>query len=445
MLLEKTYLPVINFIYDRIKRLDEKTRKAIIIICVAVEVLSTYIYQCDEFFGFIYYAMPNFMVGAVCFTGIIIAGIDRRIEEIKVKKWPVYLMMLCGAAVFISGIHHFITYSYMIMGLFMLLMMPAFLIVWGGRRDFDRLFGTIAGTITIFFIAFVIVNCILAPIGAPEFSTGGRYFGVAADPNGLAKIAVTACICSIYMVATKKGAWKIPFAVVFLTAVVFTVLTASRTNLMALILICIAALIFLIKSYVCGRGYSVRRIIAISCILVIAAAGAAIISGSSGEDGYVSIIKARLSQGVFEDGTVDINALSSGRIEIWEFCLSKTSVIGNDVSNGMQDDLIVIDNDHAHNTVIELLYRSGIIAGICFLIIELYCAVWTARAIFAGRRNSPAEMMASLLMIAFIMASIFDIVVLPFAKMTTFLFYFSLPVVFAKNECERQVLINEEQ
>lgn len=98
-----------------------------------------------------------------------------------------------------------------------------------------------------------------------------------------------------------------------------------------------------------------------------------------------------------------------------------------------------------HNTVIELLYRSGIIAGICFLIIELYCVVWTIRTIFAGRRNSPAEVMASLLMIAFIIASILDIVVLPFAKMTTFLFYFSLPVVFAKNECERQVLINEEQ
>ena len=436
MLLEKTYLPVINFVYDRLKWMNENTRKAILLICIVVETLSTYVYQCDEYFGFLFSASINTIIGIICLTGIIIAGIDSRINEIKSRKWLIYILMLCGIAVFVSGLHHYISYSYMLMGLSMCFMMPAVFIVWGDNAHMQQLFSMIAYVISVVFIIFVVMNFIAAPVNNPEFSIAGRYFGMASDPNGLAKITVTAAICSIYLIILHRGIRKIPFIIIFLTAAYLTMLTASRTNIIALILVCAVAVIFLIKCYVINRKYSVKKIIMCVCA-VIAIVGVVGIGHNllmkDGDDN-ISTIEMRLSQGIMEDGSIDINTLSSGRITIWKYCLSKTSFMGNDVSEGLREESLGMYHDHVHNTVIEFLYRSGIVAGISFLIIELYAVIWVFVQIFARRKNSLNEIMAAMLVIAFGVASVFDVVVLPFAKMTVFLFYISLTVVFAKKK-----------
>lgn len=436
MLLEKTYLPVINFVYDRLKWMNENTRKAILIICIVAETLSTYIYQCDEYFGFLISASMNTIVGIICLTGIIIAGIDSRINEIKSRKWLIYILMLCGIVIFISGLHHYISYSYMLMGLFMCFIMPAVIIVWGDNAHMQQLFKTIAYVVNVFFAIFAIINFIAAPVDNPEFYHIDRYFGMASDPNGLAKIAVTAAVCSIYLMILQQGIRKIPFIVFFVVAAYLTMITASRTNIIALILVCTVAVIFLIKRYVINRKYSAKKIIIYMCALIIVISIVGICHNMFKEDSNynISVIEMRLSQGIMEDGSVDINTLSSGRIGIWRYCLSKTSFMGNDVSGGLREESLGIHHDHVHNTVIELLYRSGIIAGISFLIIELYAVIWVFVQIFARRKNSLNEIMAAMLVIAFGIASMFDIVVLPFAKMTVFLFYISLPVVFTKKE-----------
>lgn len=436
MLLEKTYLSVINFVYDRFKWITDKTRKAILLICIVVEILSTYIYQCDEYFGFLFSASINTIIGIICLTGIIIAGIDSRINEIKSRKWLIYILMLCGIVVFISGLHHYISYSYMLMGLSMCCMIPAFLIVWGDSDHMQQLFTMLAYAISVFFIIFVVMNFIATPVNNTEFSIAGRYFGMASDPNGLAKIAVTAAICSIYLIVLQRGIKKIPFIAIFLMAAYLTMLTASRTNIIALILVCAATVIFLIKHYVINRKYSAKKIIICVCAVIVIIGIVGIGHSILMEDGddNISTIEMRLSQGIMEDGSIDINKLSSGRITIWKYCLSKTSIMGNDVSEGLREESLGMYHDHVHNTAIEFLYRSGIVAGISFLIIEMYAVIWVFVQIFARRKNNLNEIMAAMFVIAFGVASVFDVVVLPFAKMTVFLFYISLPVVFAKKE-----------
>lgn len=432
MLLEKTYLPIINFIYNRIRDFSSKTKKYILTICIVIEVLSTYLYQCDEFLGFLCSAVLNSMIGIVCFFGIIVAGIDHKIEKIQAKKWLIYVLMLCGIVVFISGLHHFITYSYMIMGLVMCTMMPAFIIVWGGNKGISILFRMVAWVLSICFAIFIVLNLIVAPISDPAYFVEGRYFGIAADPNGLAKIAVTASTSAIYMIVVQKSIKKIPFICILAIAFVITFLTASRTNLIALVLVCAVALVMIVKSYIIDKEISAKKILVVGCILILVS-GMVLIGVSSISNGdNSSTIGSRLSQGLLEDGSVDLNALSSGRINIWTFCIEKTNLIGNDITGGIVDIQSGVDNDHAHNTVIELLYRSGIIAGVCMLLIELYCIGWTIKTIFIRRKNSQIEIISALFITAFLIASMFDIVVLPFAKMTTFLFYLCMPVVFSK-------------
>lgn len=443
MLLEKTYLPVINFIYDKTKWMSENTRRNILIICIVVEVLSTYVYQCDEFFGFLYYAIPNFIVGMICFVGIIITGCNHKIRDIKAKKWLIYLLMLCGAVIFISGLHHFITYSYMIMGFTICFVMPAFIIVWADNKNIDMLFNIVAWVLSVCFVVFIILNFLLAPVSNPMFSVMGRYFGMAADPNGLAKITVMASVCAIYMIVVQNGVRKIPFMCVLVVASAITFMTASRGNMIALILVLGAALAILIKAYIINKKLSARSIIVAACVVVLVG-GMALFGPVLRDDGEsTSTISNRLSQGVLEDGSIDLNVLSSGRIGIWKYCLSEASVIGHDMSNGIGLGEAAIYNDHVHNTTIELLHRSGVVAGISFLIIQLYCVIWSVKRVLAKRKNTSAEIMAVLLLIAYTIASIFDIVVLPFAKMTTFLFYLCMPVVFSKQLVVEESIVIE--
>ena len=110
-------------------------------------------------------------------------------------------------------------------------------------------------------------------------------------------------------------------------------------------------------------------------------------------------------------------------------------MIGNDIGNGA---IIVPDAGrpyyHTHNTVLELLLRSGVFASGLFFILELYCAYWILRCVFLRRINTSYELFAVMAITAFGIASLFDIVVLPFAKQTVAVFYLSLPCVMCLND-----------
>lgn len=142
------------------------------------------------------------------------------------------------------------------------------------------------------------------------------------------------------------------------------------------------------------------------------------------------VIEQRMQQGKIGDNEIDLNTVSSGRIALWWTCLQKSSLIGNDIGNGA---IIVTDAGHpyyhTHNTVLELLLRSGVFASVLFFILELYCAYWILRCVFSRGINTSYELFAVMAITAFGIASLFDIVVLPFAKQTVAMFYLSLPCV----------------
>lgn len=139
------------------------------------------------------------------------------------------------------------------------------------------------------------------------------------------------------------------------------------------------------------------------------------------------VIEQRMQQGKIGDNGIDLNTASSGRIALWWTCLQKSSLIGNDIGNGA---ILVPDVGrpyyHTHNTVLELLLRSGVFASGLFFVLELYCAYWILRCVFSRRTNTSYELFAVMAITAFGIASLFDIVVLPFAKQTVAMFYLSL-------------------
>ena len=407
MIVEKLYIPILNFIYKHTSGLSQRTRSILMYSCLTIIIVSTYFYQAKRFFLYDYPAMLNSFIGTCAFIGFLIASIDRKIEMVKIRSWLMYVLMLCGIVIVISGIHHYIGYSYILMGLFMTFLMPPFIIVWCYRRDFDTLFRCIAIIGVLCFICYYFVNMICAPAGMDD-TFWGRYGGIAADPNGVAKSAVASCVCGIYLLITWTGRKKIWMIPIISASIGMTLMTVSRANLIALGCI-------LIWGMICGIKYCyhhrdrilLKRIILYAFFLVVlipvfinglqlknvlekettktVSETQVVTSVDSTEPSLSSIqvdkvIEQRMQQEKTVDNGMDLNAVSSGRLEIWQYCIKQSSLLGNDIEN---KPIIVSDTSHpiyhAHNTVLELLLRSGVFAGGLFFFLELYCACWILR------------------------------------------------------------------
>lgn len=391
MIVEKLYIPILNFIYKHTSGLSQRTRSILMYSCLTIIIVSTYFYQAKRFFLYDYPAMLNSFIGTCAFIGFLIASIDRKIEMVKIRSWLMYVLMLCGIVIVISGIHHYIGYSYILMGLFMTFLMPPFIIVWCYRRDFDTLFRCIAIIGVLCFICYYFVNMICAPAGMDD-TFWGRYGGIAADPNGVAKSAVASCVCGIYLLITWTGRKKIWMISIISASIGMTLMTVSRANLIALGCI-------LIWGMICGIKYCyhhrdrilLKRIILYAFFLVVlipvfinglqlknvlekettktVSETQVVTSVDSTEPSLSSIqvdkvIEQRMQQEKTVDNGMDLNAVSSGRLEIWQYCIKQSSLLGNDIEN---KPIIVSDTSHpiyhAHNTVLELLLRSGVFAG----------------------------------------------------------------------------------
>lgn len=247
MIVEKLYISILNFIYKHTSGLSQRTRSILMYSCLTIIIVSTYFYQAKRFFLYDYPAMLNSFIGTCAFIGFLIVSIDRKIEMVKIRSWLMYVLMLCGIVIVVSGIHHYIGYSYILMGLFMTFLMPPFIIVWCYRRDFDTLFRCIAIIGVLCFICYYFVNMICAPAGMDD-TFWGRYGGIAADPNGVAKSAVASCVCGIYLLITWNGRKKIWMIPIISASIGMTLMTVSRANMIALVCV-------LIWGMICGIKY----------------------------------------------------------------------------------------------------------------------------------------------------------------------------------------------
>lgn len=442
-MIEKILLPVINYIYRFTQKIDDKIRKCLIGLFVFILLFSIYIYQLDEFLGFVTPAIVNAILGFICFTCIVLLGISSRIESINVNKLPLYLLMICGMIIFCSGFHHYIGYSYMLMGLFMTFLVPTFVVVWS--QNINCLLRITACINIVLFVCFFIINCVIAPAGDPMYMVSDRYFGIASDPNGMAKISVSAVVCSIYLLLDASKRIRYVLLPVLSMAIALIYLTISRTNMIALALVVIFSLIIVIKNMLMCKVEYKRELLSLFavCLVVAMLIPCALkcceigyyqdtsdignnYTSESQTSAHADSVVNRAIQGVAEDGTIDYNNASSGRITIWKYCIDNLSATGESPKDGIMVDLKI---DHVHNTVLEITYRSGIFAGGCFLLLEVLCCIWIIRTVISRKKILSQEIFGVLSITAFGIASLFDIVVLPFAKITVLLFYISLPVM----------------
>lgn len=456
----------INKINTKTGRFDDKTRKLVMYICIIGIMLNCYYYQIDDYLGHVCPAMLNAAIGTFLFVILLIIGIDRNVIDISIKKFPVAMVMICGFVVVLSGLNHYIGYSYIAMGLFMAILAPLYIIVWGEQDKLEKLFKCVAVVSTVLFALYCIVHIIVPPKYTGAYILEGRYMGMSFNPNGIAKTAVVGAISSIYCILlSKKKTVKILCSVVAGLGFSMLWITQSRANFIALIVALVFLLVIIFRNAVLKEKEKlIGSFLAVAIIIAMVPAGIYLFNNnakrtdannsstievndeSTDEQRIVANIQQKKDGNLSEQHDNVINRMfeqstliyfSSGRTGMWLTAIEDASIIGHDMKKfkyveHTYDDGTVITVEHAHNTCIELLNRSGIFAGLSFLLLEIYCAGWILVTVFSKKKKSDTEIFAVLGITIFGIASLFDIVVLPFAKMTVFIFYICLAEMCSK-------------
>lgn len=464
--MKNCYLAPINLAYKYTSRLSEKNRNIMMYVSVTMIVLSCYYYQIDDYIGHICPAIINAIFGMLMFGILLLSGIDRRIDRIEIKVIPVTLVVFCGIIITISGIHHFIGYSYVLMGIFMFLFMPYYIVIFGENEHIGRLFKCLAIVLTISFAIFFIIHSLIGPLNKGEYYLAGRYMGMSFNPNGIAKTAVIGSISSLYLGITSRSKLGYLSSIVFSMGISMLWITQSRANVIAIALAVFFTVCICIRNLVYSsvRTTLLKRAVIYLAIVVILfpickttlekTANRPIHASKTVSERHIdenqsdeakNIVRSenaagegslsdRFKRGNTADGNIDFQSLSSGRLYMWQRVIKEASILGHDMKTYKYHEYSWVTVEHAHNTVIEILARSGIFAGLSFLLLEVFCAGWVLKVTFSKKRKTDAETFAVLGVTAFGIASLFDIVVLPFAKMTVLVFYISFALLCSKRK-----------
>jgi hypothetical protein len=108
----------------------------------------------------------------------------------------------------------------------------------------------------------------------------------------------------------------------------------------------------------------------------------------------------------------NINSISSNRLTIYRAYLEKVSLKGH-TELGM--DINGNQIPHAHNSFIHVMYKYGLIPGICFII---FCCISCIYAIkysyYNNEKNNDYNLFPSIVIISFLIVSLFDYISTPF-------------------------------
>ena len=431
-------LKIGNSISGVVMKAPENTRTIFMYACLIILNASCYVYLLDDYTNkFITPAMVNAGLGTLVFAILIVVGMDRKYtEEVFNKQWVLSLFLcICGITIIISGFLHDIGYSYIAMGMFMAFMMPLFCLVWGDKEHLTNLFKALSITIVVLFIAFFLLQVFITPRYADEFFLGGRYKGMCGNSNGIAKASLPAYYAAIYLIGIGKRKTRFLYAIVAGMSLAMIVMAATRACFLSICLLTFFYLWMRVKNSWKDtnklKNLAIGVLIATAIIAISVPTSKACLEWKSKNmsqeqsveiDDSLGLID-RADQGQNEDGTTNIDAVSSGRITIWKEVIQGAKFMGRD-----KDDIVF----NAHNAIIEYLKRSGWIAAIAFFLVELGSAVWILVTVFSKKKVDDYQMFAVIGITAYGIVSLLDIVDLPFAKFITTVFYLCFAAMCVK-------------
>jgi O-antigen ligase len=463
MLMQRLYIGVLNFFEKHlISKVNSKAKDIVLFVSLFLAFSTMMFFNIQEGVLFettkIGYA-ELFLINTFLLCVVILFSMNGPLEK---KKWNklVYLPF------FISGI--LITLpvpgatdrlSTNCFGVLIWLIFPALYLVWSNRGDYEKLFEITAKATLLCMALFLLVNFIFNPV-IPDW-TG--YQGVTGNANSIGIACVAMFVASMALIKP-EGNMKYIYPLLAGTALCFAWLAASRASMLAMLLVTLA--------WVIGFRNKGKKALSVVLSLVLITASFAVLNTithviSSSElqkqaeelaeetateetgEAVETDETAGTDEAATEEATevetadpieddfalqkitqsTDVNSASSGRIEIWKFYLSELSLMGH-------AEKPVVDahggEASAHNTYLEIGYRSGIIAGLLYAFVAIYSAIYSFKYIFDRKRKDNRWIFVPLAVMAFGVMSNLERAIYPVEKIHIFMYFVALAPIIMK-------------
>lgn len=439
---------VLNTLFKVTGRISEKVRDAAVVVLIAaIELVSMLFNYWGKINGDSFGYKELFLVNTGLLCLVILFSVKEELKPVAWKKLLFYTWFIVGILVALpipdmAGRGTFIMFGGLISFIF-----PAFYFVWNNRGDYGKLYRMVA-IATVIAGAIFFIKCFLEV----PFDTTAAYEGITDNSNSIGIASIGGSIASLALICT-EGRWKYLFMACFGVFLTFTWISESRASLLAIMLAGAAFVIGIIRS---TRNDGENIIKALASILILAVMTGAIIVGltkvMTREEPFVVNSKLQTVLDMEDqdipsaaeddedlDGMVDkfskgdgtIEQLSSGRIDIWKYYIKHIGIAGHSRANGDP----YIKERHktaaAHNTYLEISYRSGIIPGVLYGCIAVYAAIWCFAYLFGKRKPFDKSIILVVLAVfAFGVMSNLERAVYPIEKVHILLYFLALAPMF---------------
>lgn len=474
-LLQKIYIIVLNILFKLTGKLSDKVRDVLFVASiVALEVVAllfNYWGKLGSSFGY----KELFLVNT-CFLCLAILFSVK--EELKPVEWnPIlpYIWIIAGLLIMLPIPDMYGRGTFIMFGLQMVFLFPGFYFVWNNRGDYAKLYDMLA-IATVIATGFFFLKCVFeAPL-----LVGAAYEGITDNSNSIGIASIGGAIASLALIANRAKT-KYLYMLCFGFFVAFTIISESRASLLAIIVAFLGFLIAFIRSEMRKDRKGLLKVV--GWLLLIAVCAGVMTYGvravltrdepiirneklikateqelkREAEARQKAVAEGKLSQETaerldsiasgeggktiateditdkFTKGNGNIESLSSGRMSTWNYYLHHIGLKGHSRKDG---DPFIKERGltaAAHNTYLEISYRSGIIPGVLYALVALSAAGWCFIYLFRKNKNFDASLVLIVLAVfAFGVMSHLERAVYPVEKVHILLYFLAITPMFEK-------------
>lgn len=413
--LQKIYIAILNPFCGISEKIDSKIKKRIIYGVCFLLYGTCYCWYSIIGMGTPLTLLSRMLESIVLIVVLIFLGLEKPLKPVKWNKLVVYTWFTLGMLIFIMGFFNEQNTGYWMTGPVIALGFPCFYMVYGKQEKYEMIFDAVCKSAAIISIIYFFI-CVFGEYFSDNvWDASNRYNGLTIDANKIGELCLASFCCLIYfMHVNEKRIWKV-ITIISLGMIVSQVyFTQSRTTILAMIFILGFYFIILLKDSITVKKAGIilkpAGALLIAAVIAIISSNiinvvhtnyqeAQLVNISEPSNNSVSVesdqegenVQAEPSEedteyrNLLPEKGADMNSFSSGRLFIWQTYAEGFNWIGNPADAEVPISPLIRQRT-AHNSLVEITYRSGYITGAVYLLLVMITGIYILRVMF--RNNS---------------------------------------------------------
>lgn len=366
--------------------------------------------------------------GFIALVMLCIVSIEEPLGRVRWNRLFLWLFLLCGLGLIITGLIHPIGDGYLFFGVMLVTVYPCLYYIWSCRGDCTPLFDAAANAQVITGLIYFVVFAVLFSLGRITPLADNRIPGTMLNGNYFSTYGTCLLLSALYLIYRKRKEHGI-LIWLYVSVVIGLYVTLLGQSRLSTVICAGCVLIYCIYAVKARKADQPveknadkkKRMLAIAAVMLLAAGAVIVII-----QGNDSTIFDR-----FASNGRSPNDYTAGRIWIWSNYARHLNLFGNDFSQVDWTELTGDTVRHAHNNFLEYGYRCGVIAASLFIIFQLITGIKTLIYLFSKRYTKDCYLFAIFFMINYTLESLFDVATMSMERYSSFFFYILLCAVFA--------------